>query len=340
LVAVAIAVAVVAYINPFKSTGEGRITQPWFYQVEMDDIDFIEVTHLGESRKFIRSERYAWAFVDPPNIPPSRRRWGGLQLLVSGPQTRRDLTATSITLDDLSEYGLGDPETVIDVGLFGERHLQVRLGNETVDGFHHYGQVIGFPEMFLIADAWGDVLTRLVTDPPYPKWYIRREPDSIVELVVYMGDLRLEETRVVQFEKKDDAWTVLNTRIDEEKRPVDMEAFSEILPLLAGPPGISVEVPIVDDEDYTEFGITEDSPNIEIRFGGRTERGTKFTDGILLNVGSKIPGKPWYYARYEADQARRPVLRMPADWIEKILELFDETPILDGSTPQASSGGN
>ena len=56
---------------------------------------------------------------------------------------------------------------------------------------------------------------------------------------------------------------------------------------MPGPENITVAVPAVDDQDYTPWGIGEESDAIEIRFSGETERGTRFTDGVLLIIGDK-----------------------------------------------------
>ena len=199
LVLVAVAVGLVAYINPFAEDEEEEEDNPWFYQVAMEDIVEIDITNEGERSSFYRTEEGTWSFSDPDGIPPSITRWGGITLLLSGPQTRRDLSVIAPVIDDPAEYGLDDPATVVNVTLSGDRHLEFRLGDTTTDGDHHYSQVIGFPQLYLIASSWGDVLARLANEPPLPKWYVRRTPDSIEELAIYLGDPAVANVDWVQW---------------------------------------------------------------------------------------------------------------------------------------------
>ena len=55
LLVIAVAVGVVAYINPFKSEEERVDKTPWFYQVAQEDIKAIEVTHLDKHVRFVKT---------------------------------------------------------------------------------------------------------------------------------------------------------------------------------------------------------------------------------------------------------------------------------------------
>ena len=304
---------------------------PWFYQVSEDDILTIGVSNNADSVAFYKTESRTWAFSDPNGIPPDYNRWGGITLLLSGPGTRRDLTAFQPVIDDPAQYGLDAPDTIVDVGLTAGRSIQFRLGDLTTDGRHHYGQVIGFPDLFLIASSWGDVISRLANEPPIPKWYIRRDPTEIAEINVYDGNPILEETRMVSFIQDDDTyeWTLLDTDVDREERPVNADIWEPLIPLVVGPPNITVAVPAVDDQDYTPWGIGDQSRAIEIRFTGLTERGTKFTDGVLLILGDKSEDGASYYAKSETNFIRQPVLNLNAQWVDAFLNLSQNVPYGD-----------
>ena len=333
LVVVAIVVGIVVYINPFKEEEEKRETQPWFYQVSEDDLETIEVLHEDKQVKFLKIGERMWAFEDPAGIPPRHARWGGISLLVAGPQVRRNLATTTTTIDDPAQYGLDDPTTIVNVGLAGNRTLQIRLGRMTTDGRQHYGQVIGFPQLFLVVSNWGDVIARLATEPPLPKWFVKRDPEEIVEMNIYLGAPTSEEAPLLRFRQEGDVWTVKDFTKDSEAVPVDAERWADILPLLSGPPNVSVEVVAVEDGDYTPWGINDDSSTIELRFLGRTDKGTSFLDGIPFRIGDKIPDKQGYYARPEIDIFRKPVLFLDAEWTETLLNLFDDIPY----TPESES---
>ena len=302
---------------------------PWFYQVHEDDIETIMVRYLDDkSVSFFRTEEGTWAFTDPEGIPPNFNRWGGITLLLSGPGTRRDLTAYQPIIDDPVQYGLDDPDTIVNVGLTAGRSVEFRLGDLTTDGRHHYAQVLGFPDLFLIASSWGDVISRLANEPPIPKWYVRRSPLDIVELNVYFGNPTTEDTHLISFvqDYKTNEWSVIDYKVDEVEQPIDLEVWEPLIPQVPGPENMTIAVPAVDDQDYTPWGITDESDAIEIRFSGETERGTRFTDGVLLILGDKSDDGSVYYARNESNFIRQPVIGMPAEWVETFVELAKDPP--------------
>ena len=172
-----LAVVVGGYVVFFElqKTTE-RATQPlWFYNVHDDDIQRISVTHDGETQAFIKGsgEAYLWLFDDGTGTEVDLNRWGGIPLLVTGPRSRRVLEEQ---IDNPIAYGLEPPQTVIEVSLNDGRELSVQIGDETPDGSGSYAQLAGFPTLFLIDASWGEVLSRLVTEPPVP-------PEPLEEVV-------------------------------------------------------------------------------------------------------------------------------------------------------------
>lgn len=328
LVLLAIVVGGVVYVNPFANEEVVEPKSPWFYQLSEDDISTIEVSHLADSVGFYKTEAGTWSFDDPDEIPPDFRRWGGITLLLSGPQTKRDLTAVKATIDDPAQYGLDSPDTIVNVGLTAGRTLEFRLGDPTPDGGHHYAQVIGFDELFTIANAWGEVISRLATEHPIPKWYIKRDVNSIVEFNIFQGDPTKLSSPVVSFKynRQDGQWSVFKSIEDESERPVDPDRWEQLRPLIAGSPEIRVHVPRVDDRDYTPWGIVDTSPTIEIRFSGISPRGARFTDGVLLRMGNKSEDGTGYYAKSESSILAQPIILMDTDWTEAVLELYENPP--------------
>lgn len=365
LVVVAIAVGAVVYFNPFQSEAEPRDDSPWFFQLAEEDIQSIEVIHRVENGEgdqavktvsFVKTspEHFLWEFVDPQGIPPNRNRWGGITLLLSGPKTRRDLTPQSIIIEDPAEYGLDNPATVVKVGLTLDRDLEFRLGHETTDGYHHYGQVIGFPQLFIIADSWGDVIARLAVEPPIPRWYVEHTPEDIVEVNVHDGPRFGDDTRTLTFDyDEDDGWTVQLRPTDEEKRPVDSERWAEVQKLLGRPLGVRVAVPYVDDKDTTPWGIGDDTSSaIEIRFPGTSQSDVNFTDGDTYMIGHKVeceddanvpipcedgamaPGPERYYAQRISEHLINPILYVDALWVDTLFALFDDIPYGEEQDPE------
>jgi hypothetical protein len=327
LVAVAIAVGIIFMIDPWKDKGEIVTESPWFYKVAMEDIVEFEIDSGDNHIKFVKvAPKVGWTFEDPKGIPPAYERWGGQVLLLSGPMTRRDLTEAAPIIEDPAQYGLDDPKTIVDVGLTADRHLQFRLGDNTTDGSHVYGEVVGFPQLFIIAESWGRVLSNLAANPPYPTWWQEREPGEIIEVNIYGGDPRSEGVKRVKFAMEEDEWLTRDYSTDSEDRPLDDERWGDILPLLSGPSNISVAELYVDDADYTPWGLTDDSISIELRYRDTSQLGTTFIGGYALRVGAKTPDGQGYYAQILHERVWKPVLLMDAAWTEALLGAFEDVP--------------
>ncbi len=338
LVVLAIGAAIVVYINPFEKTEEEEEDPPWFYQVSFDDVMSINVTHNDNNVSFSKPTPNAWVFDDPVGIPPDHFRWGGIVLLLSGPQTKRDFSTVRDTVDNPAQYGLDNPRLVVDVGLTANRNVSFRLGDATSDESFSYAQVTGFPQLFLIAKSWGDVLARLADEPPIPKWFVEREIAEIEELSIFLGDVDGEEGAVLRIQQDNGEWFARNLATDEENRPLDTEKWAALLPFMTGPPNILVENPRIEDRDYTRWGIEDNGPSIEIRFRGITDRGTSFIDGILFRMGDKTEDGLHYYATSASDQIINPVLKLDAEWTEMMYALYNDVPY--GDTSGAARGAD
>ena len=333
LLSVAVAIGIVALINPFKSEEETVDKSPWFYQVAQEDIRVIEVTHLGKHVRFVKTGK-AWAFEEPASLvgfPPAWELFQGTELILSGPRTQRDLTIAAATIDDPSQYGLDDPKTIVDVELTSDRHLTFKLGDETTSGEHYYGEVVGFPQLYLVVKIWGDVVARLARELPLPAWYVERDIDDIVAARIFRSDLEPEEGEAtLEFRRTDDAWLVRDYRTGDgvpELRPVDPERWGPIIPLLSGSPNIRVESIRVEDEDYTRWGIDEESSSlIEVSFPAVSDFGRDFIESMTLLIGDKTPDGTGYYALWVSNQFFRPAIILDAQWVETFFGLFDDPP--------------
>jgi hypothetical protein len=333
LLSVAVAIGIVALINPFKSEEERVDKSPWFYQIAQEDIRVIEVTHLGSHVRFVKTGK-AWAFEEPASLvgfPPAWELFQGTELILSGPRTQRDLTIAAATIDDPTQYGLDDPNTIVDVELTSDRHLRFKLGDETTSGDHYYGEVVGFPQLYLVVKIWGDVVSRLARELPLPAWYVERDIDTLLAASVFRSDLEPEEGQaVLEFLQFEGAWFVRDFRTAQsvpERRPVDPERWEQIVPLLKGSPNISVENIRVEDEDYTRWGIDEEGSSvIEVRYPGVSDRGNDFIDSMSLLIGDKTPDGTGYYALWKSNQFFRPTIIVDAQWVETFFGLFDDPP--------------
>ncbi len=336
LIIVAVAIGAVAYINPFEGEEERTPKDPWFYQVSFDDIIKIKVRSGDNVESFTKIGEGSWVFDRLEGIPPSHLRWGGIVLLVSGPQTSRDFSTVRPIIDDPAQYGLDDPGLIVNLGLTGDRELEFRIGDKTTDGNSSYGQVIGFPQLFLIADLWGEVLARLANEPPVPKWWVTRNPDEISEVNIVLGEPGNLDSPYLRIQNKDGEWFARHFQNDVDNRPLDEEVWaSEYESLIGGPGNIVVEEYRVRDRDYADWGIDQDGHSVEIRFSGLTERGTRYTDGVLFLIGNKTEDGRHYFAVPASDQSLVPVVLLDAAWAEKIFDLVGNVPYADETASQS-----
>ena len=337
--------------NYFNSnqTEEVSIDPPWFYQVSMDDINFIEVTKKKQTVGFYKNTDRTWSFVNPKGIPPSYERWGGVTLLLSGPQTQRLLVADKV--DDPAQYGLDDPNLIINFDLIGGRNLRLKLGDATSDFKHYYCQINDFEELFIISSMWNDVLGDLVTDLPYPKWYVKRNPKDMVGIAIYKGDIESQSTPAKKFETKNNKdWYFMDLTESEnestdtltqapgtsyaaffktsEKIELDQDLWSKKQYLTSGPSQIEVVQSYASEpEDYAKFGINNGGNAIELRFNSSSQKGTEFIDGILLKIGDKTEDGKFYYGYFENNEFVKPVLKIDSEWVDNVMNLYDNPPI-------------
>ena len=174
------ALVLVIVIGVIVTTQRGRSTperagipRTFFYQVDDDDINKVIITHLGTTFRWVTDSERTWRFDDVDGEKVNLERWSGITLLLSGPQYRRKL-AEQAPADKLAEWGLASPRTVITVGLQGIGDVTIRIGDKTPDGISHYTQFRSPGDrsqadssVYLIDSSWGDVMERLVNEPPY-----------------------------------------------------------------------------------------------------------------------------------------------------------------------------
>jgi len=134
---------------------------PFFYDVQPDAIARVSITYRGVEQVFIRKSG-AWLF-EASGDPVNMERWSGMTLLLSGPRAARVLRPE---FDNPAEYGLDPPETAISLTLEGGQPVAILVGHKTPDSLSNYAQVIGFPQLLLVSSSWGDVINRLVSEPP------------------------------------------------------------------------------------------------------------------------------------------------------------------------------
>lgn len=171
LLAVAVA-AVAVWMLALDGSEEPEVAPPpaRLYAVPQDEIMSVAVRTEAAAVAFERGDE-GWRFADAPLVPVNLDRWGGIVLLLSGPEVERLLAPTS----GLGQFGLDTPD-IVSIGLTDGRQVEVRLGSETPDGRNVYAQLEGEPGVALVNEPWARVLLRLAADPPLPYWYYRVDP--------------------------------------------------------------------------------------------------------------------------------------------------------------------
>ena len=153
------------------------------YAVAQDDIASVAVRTADGEAAFRRGADGSWAFDADPPLPVNPDRWGGVTLLLSGPEVERVLVAADVANGGANggagEFGLDAPSAVVRVGLADGSAVTARLGDRTPDGRNVYAQVGGRDAVALVNAPWGEALTRLATDPPFPSWFYAVDPARV-----------------------------------------------------------------------------------------------------------------------------------------------------------------
>ena len=157
---------------------------------------------------------------------------------------------------------------------------------------------------------------------------MNRVPEPLDEVGICPSSENVEpdESELLFEPEKDGSWTVIDYLVSTKSFPVDQNRWDSILPLLSRPEGTTVAVARVNDRDYSPWGIGDSSAIIEIRFKGKTETGTVFTNGTLLLIGNKTPDGNSYYGMSDEEGIAQPVLLLPANWVDTLLALYDDIP--------------
>ena len=145
-------------------TKEPREQEPWFFKLNVGDIEQISVTHNDEHTEYAY-EGSQWVIKDGNATPVFVDKWAGATLLLSGPRSSR---ALDIEIVDPAEYGFDPPQTKVEIVDKSGFPLRFELGDPTPDGDNWYARLEESPRLFTVASSWCEVVSKLATEPPYP----------------------------------------------------------------------------------------------------------------------------------------------------------------------------
>ena len=285
------------------------IDAPQFYTVSESDINQITIQAAGFSGSFVRSDEGPWLFDEPNGPPVDLGRWGGVTLLLGGPDTQRLLAET---VENPAEYGLDEPSIEIEFTLTGDRKERILLGSTTLNGGFHFAMREGDPQLYLVSSLWGQVLGRLAVDPPYPPWYYKVAPERVRFLSVTHGDATIDLTNDLQGNWRE---------ATDARTPVDPTRWATISPILGGPPSFH----ILEDklEDFAKYGLLEPQTVIYTEVEPPAGLEAESRRPIEIEVGDPIPGESAYYAKVVGQPF---LLFIDGPWYEIIRDLALDPP--------------
>ena len=161
----------VIIIGVLVTTNRGRSTPTQvrppagaIYQIPEDSLRTVTVTHKGVKILFSKDPQGAWHFDTNDGEVVNQNRWGGIPLLLSGPQYQRLLISNPT---DLTPYGLQAPQTVIDLTLTAGLKTNIKIGDLTPNGDNYYVQAADDPSIYLVDKSFPEVIQRLANEPPH-----------------------------------------------------------------------------------------------------------------------------------------------------------------------------
>ena len=277
------------------------------YAVAQDDIASVAVRSANGEAAFRRGADGSWAFDADPPLPVNPDRWGGVTLLLSGPEVERVLIAADIG-GGAGEFGLDAPSAVVRVGLADGSAVTARLGDKTPDGRNVYAQVEGRDAVALVNAPWGEALTRLASDPPFPSWFYAVDPARV---------------RLFEVERDGRAVTFLLglTETDGEPsarvhaggaaRGLTADERAALLEIAGGPGEFRVLAP--DAASVAETGLREPSLIVRVSYERLASADGPRLASAVYAIGARLPdGAAYYAATQDADH----LLTFDAAWVE------------------------
>jgi hypothetical protein len=308
---------------PFGGGGEDDL--PFFYTLSPDDIRKITVQAADKSETFTATFTEdggsVWYFEEPADIPVNFDRWGGITFLLGGPKTQRIIAES---FDDPVRYGFDRPTVEITLTLRDGSQRTLKLGSPTPDGGAHYAQMEGFPQLVLVDASWGEVLARLVNEPPLPLWYYTFDVTKAHEIVFYVDN---DVMRAVSRQDEDTTWVTCDIPIVgnpcDGTELADAARINEFLEVIAHPQFTRVEkvARTIEEAKHPDYGLDLAAPYLTIRIENVKPNGVTEVTLTTLTLGKLTPdGNEMYVLANEQPT----VARVQAGWGTKVKSLFDE----------------
>ena len=136
-----------------------------YYVGQDNSIDAIGVEHNDQYVEYQKQiGGLDWIITGDSESPVSPDLWQEILLSLTIPPIAQIL---SDTIDNPAEYGLEEPQTIVEIATRGERPYIFHLGNPTADGENRYAQRRGKQDLFSVPETWAKMVEGLALEPPY-----------------------------------------------------------------------------------------------------------------------------------------------------------------------------
>jgi len=152
--------------NRFNRKTETEPEMPDVWSLNADTISRIEIRlpKIKKGAVFLEKDKDNWIINDANQTPVASERWGGIVLLLSGPQAKRLISDRA---EDITRYGFLDPNIIVKLYVDGPKEtLKILVGDKTPDDKSIYAMLSSYQTVYLLDRTWSDTIERLVLDPP------------------------------------------------------------------------------------------------------------------------------------------------------------------------------
>jgi len=331
LILVSLSSIVVTFIVTDQSIERVSGGPPFFYTIPETDIVRLDIdSPTGVMAFELDEEEGYWIFAGDDMMPVDPQRWNGITTLLGGPRSQRELEAS---FGDPALYGLETPDTSVTIGLKDGSLVRLFLGDETPDRSGNYAQIEGFSQLVLVSSAWGEVLNRLIADPPIPQWRYDLNVAEVTEVVFLIEN---EVVGAFALNIDTDIWHVCNLPLKGDavcdgEQDIEKSVVLDQLNIFADPQFIAVEeVGDTTDDVKAEYGITDESPYATVRFEVEIQSGLRQANQISITLGDLTQDGNGMYA---LANEQPDVVVVDAEWGQTIREFFNLPATLAAEEP-------
>ena len=160
----------VAVTQVLRSEEDAPKRSDRLYRISSSEIADVTISRGDDTITFIHGED-EWLIQDPEggeNTPVDVDRWGGIPSLLGGPAVSTNLSESEEDLGSRASYGIDPPRSRINLTTNIGQRIEVNIGDLTPTEDGYYTNVTGSELLYIVHSSWVDVITRLLTEPPYP----------------------------------------------------------------------------------------------------------------------------------------------------------------------------